>query len=293
MYKETGIERLGKYSTISLGVILVMSLVLVQPLQALAEEIRIELTPRLHEDVTSGDISGQTIPEFECGFLIDFDLDDHTSKLTRLAGEPTIYPDGISQNTVRNGNIIKTVHAEKEVYGCFLNQGDIPVIVERTIIAEIYEDIGTKSIIQKQALVLTCIKDEDTATVIDCESEPVPTDVVPTGSDCFEEISTTHPQEMNSVNKGKIVKTIESQKEVFVCALPDLARHNTGGAVKKVDVVTFTDIWEDLGILPDNPIVKKEFLVFRCVTVIGSNLGTDDQVVPASVESCQFSTIQD
>jgi|GEM_PF-2449420 len=184
--------------------------------------------------------------------------------------------DPISMNTVRNSGIAKTIHAEKQIFSCFLEQGDIPVIVDITIVAEIYEDMNTQSIIKKDALALTCIKIATSASVLECESSPVTSDVAPV-KNCSEE-SIEHPQEMNTVNKGSTVKTIESQKEVFLCNLD-----NKGVFDKKVDLVLFTEIWENLNKLPDDPIVKKTFLSFRCVVNLDE----------AEVESCKFSDITD
>ena len=245
--------------------------------------------------------------------------------------------DAISMTTVRNGNIVKTIHAEKEIFQCATAQGSLPVTVDITVFGEVYEDISTKSIISKNAFVVTCMKDGGGAQVIGCESAPIPTGPVPVRNcaeaaspivtivfepteDIVAEIAiplaVEHPQEMNTVNKGNIVKTVESQKEIFTCNLDFLTEGTNDFVIdvgsflvifpepeKKVDVVTFTDIWEDLGLLPNDPVVKKEFLVFRCVVgliVDADGDGTRIAPVPfaldledfvASVESCQFSTI--
>ncbi|MGH9922872.1 MAG: hypothetical protein ACRD38_08985, partial [Nitrososphaerales archaeon] len=184
--------------------------------------------------------------------------------------------DPISMNTVRSNAIAKTIHAEKQIFSCFLEQGDIPVIVDVTIIADVYEDMNTQSIIKKDALALTCVKDPTGVTVIECESAVITADPVPVRN-CSEEFI-EHPQEMNTVNKGSIVKTIEAQKEVFLC---DLDKNKIDD--KKVDLVLFTEIWENLNKLPDNPVVKKSFLSFRCVV----------NVDEAEVESCKYTNIQD
>jgi hypothetical protein len=81
------------------------------------------------------------------------------------------------------------------------------------------------------------------------------------------------PQEMNTVIKGSVVKTIEAQKEIFLCDLDNDSRHE-----KKVDLVLFTDIWENLNRLPGNTVVQESSLSFRCV------VNTDE----AEVESCTF-----
>ncbi|MGH9922392.1 MAG: thrombospondin type 3 repeat-containing protein, partial [Nitrososphaerales archaeon] len=187
-----------------------------------------------------------------------------------LAQQPE---DPISMNTVRSGNIAKTIHAEKQIFGCQLEQGNLLVTLDVTIFAEIYESMNTQSIASKQVLVITCMKNSH--TLIGCIDEIPSTDVAPVRN-CTEE-PIGHPQEMNTVNKGKIVKTVEAQKEVFRC---DFGNTNASDD-KKVDLVVFTEIWEDLSKIPNNPVVKKAFESFRCVTSIDT----------AKVESCQFAPI--
>ena len=266
------------------------ALVLVQPIQAAAEEIRIEIEPQRGSSADVNIASG--VFDFNCRVFTLF-----PGRTDMGVYVESVVPDGISQNTIRNGNIIKTIHAEKvHHHNCVLEQGDIPVVVDVTIIGEIYEDVRIKSIISKQALVVTCVKDAATAVALWCKSETPPTATVPVGNRCFEVVGNFdspffpnpgpgnlgHRQEMDTVNKGSIVKTVESQKEVFLCFLPD--------SQKLVDLVVFTEIWEDL----DQPdAVIKEFLAFRCVTALRLDAGTEDETRPAKVESCQFITIQD
>jgi hypothetical protein len=177
--------------------------------------------------------------------------------------------------------VAKTTHAEKQVFLCFLAQGDLPVFVEVTIIAEIYENMTSKSIIRKQAEVITCMRAAATfdiprpAQVIACRSDnDIPTDTVPTGTDC---VSNGPIRNQDSVSKGAIVKTIEAQKFIYLC---DFDNDIQNGFQKKVDDVIFTEIWEDLSSL-DDPVVKKAFETFRCVTSIDT----------AKVESCQFAEV--
>jgi len=121
---------------------------------------------------------------------------------------PIIIEDPISMNTVRSGDIVKTVHAEKEVNECLLNQGGIEITVEVTTYIELYENILTKEVISASALAVTCITEPSLgvpggATVIDCESYDVPSTPVPVGSNCNEvgDEFITHPQEMQTVNR--------------------------------------------------------------------------------------------
>ena len=191
---------------------------------------------------------------------------------------------GTTMDTVLGlkNKVAKTTHSEKQVFLCFLKQGGLPVFVEVTIIAEIYENMTSKSIIRKQAEVITCIRSAATfdipgpAQVIACRSDSdIPSDIVPTGTDC---VSTGVLRNQDSVSKGATVKTIEAQKFIYLC---DFDNDIQNGFFKKVDDVIFTEIWEDLKLLPNDPVVKKTFEEFRCVI----NLFT------AEVESCRFSTV--
>ncbi len=245
--------RLTKYSTMGLSAMLVMALVLVQPTMQTAYAVGIE-----------------GLPAYDDCFLLD------------------AFEDPISMNTVRNKDIVKTIHAEKEVFGCELEQGNLEIIVDLTTYLEVYENITAKEVIATNAIATTCLKEpgfqsSGGATVIDCESYEVSTSPVFVGSDCIEDndIIPTHPQEMNTVTKGKIAKTIEAQKEVFSC--DDIGNSNTD---KKVDIVLFTSIYEDLNTLETTSV---QFLSARCV-VIHRDFGDDLQ--DAFVESCIFTQIK-
>lgn len=189
--------------------------------------------------------------------------------------------DPIDMNTVvakSNGqSIAKTIHAEKILFDCAIDQGTIPVIADVTIIAEIFENMDTQEIIKKQAMIITCLKEPTTVFVVSCSSD-VPTDSTPIVENCSEE-PVPHPQEVNTVTKGKIVKTIDAQKEIFLCRLgPEQ------DVWKKVDVVLFTEIWEDVSKLPLNPIIKITIESMRCVLDLSTETPT--------LESCDFKTIK-
>lgn len=207
---------------------------------------------------------------------------------------PIIIEDPISMNTVRSGNVVKTVHAEKEVNECLQDQGGIEITVEVTTYIELYENIVTKEVISASALAVTCITEPSLgvpggATVIDCESYDIPSTPVPVGSNCQEDTSgtkITHPQEMNTVNKGNIAKTMEAQKEVFFCFL------NENDVFKKVDLILFTEIYEDL---TTQTVTDVQFHSMRCVVLVSNDrfqpFDPDDDIRDQTVESCQFSTI--
>ncbi|MGH9876617.1 MAG: hypothetical protein ACRD5H_03190 [Nitrososphaerales archaeon] len=187
------------------------------------------------------------------------------------------YEDPISMNTVRNKDIVKTIHAEKEVFDCDLNQGGLSVIVDLTTYLEVYENITSQEVIATNAISTTCLKDEATATVIDCESNDVPTSPVHVNN-CTEDLGITHPQEMNTVVKGKLAKTVEAQKEVFYCTLSDTT-------FKKVDIVLFTEIYEDLNTQTTTSV---QFLSARCVILENDH---SDDLQDAEVETCLFDEI--
>ncbi|MGH9877589.1 MAG: hypothetical protein ACRD5H_08120 [Nitrososphaerales archaeon] len=242
-----------KYLAISAAALLVTAFVMVQPAMQTAYAVGIE-----------------GLPAYD-----DCDLEDSPE-------------DPISMNTVRSGSIVKTIHAEKEIFECFLDQGNLPVIVDVTTYLEIYENIDDREVIETNAVATTCIKDAFTATVIDCESYKVSTSPVFVGSNCGEETEITHPQEMNTVTKGKIAKTIEAQKEVFECELPDNCDEEVDCVDKKVDIVLFTEIYEDLN---TQEVLEVKFLSARCV-VLDNDSNTSGDLQDAFVESCIFDEIE-
>jgi len=202
-----------------------------------------------------------------------------------VSDENEVFPDdGISMNTVRNKDIVKTIHAEKEIFHCYLVQGNLPVIVDVTTYLEVYENITAQEVIETNAFSTTCLKDGPydgvTATVIDCESADISTSPVFVGSEC-EEMDVKFPQEMNTVTKGKIAKTVESQKEVFYCN--DIGNTQTD---KKVDIVLFTEIYEDLNTQETTSV---QFLSARCVVLVTDD---DGDLQDAFVESCIFTEIE-
>ncbi|MFY3740936.1 MAG: hypothetical protein HMLIMOIP_001381 [Candidatus Nitrosomirales archaeon] len=243
---ETKAKRLTKYSTMGLSAMLVMAFVLVQPTMQTAYAVGIEGLPS-YDDCGDRNLSS---PE-----------------------------DPISMNTVRNKDIVKTIHAEKEIFDCRLTQGNLLVIVDLTTYLEVYENITAQEVIETNAISTTCIKDALTATVIDCESKHISTSPVFVGSNCREAVpGPSHTQEMNTVNKGKLAKTVEAQKEVFYC-------FPSGSTLKKVDIVLFTEIYEDLNTQTTFPV---QFLSARCVVLAYDN----DDLQDASVESCIFTEIE-
>ncbi|MGH9922274.1 MAG: hypothetical protein ACRD38_05940, partial [Nitrososphaerales archaeon] len=89
-----------------------------------------------------------------------------------------------------------------------------------------------------------------------------------------------HPQEINTVKRGNIVKTIEVQKEVFVCDTDDInppsipsLPNNPDSDDRKVSVVIFTEIWEDLSLLPGDTVTQVTFEAFICQLFMNSESG--------------------
>ena len=187
--------------------------------------------------------------------------------------------DPITMSSVRNGHIVKTIHSEKEVFDCNLGQGNSDVVVDVTTYIEIYENITAREILETHFVVTTCLKDPDLAQLIDCESYEPDNSIVPTGTGCEEAILDA-PQETNTINKGKIAKTIDAQKEVFIC---DFDPTNTD-VVKKVDIVIFAEVYEDLS---TQTTTEVQFHAARCVILITD----DDSEQDARVEGCVFTDI--
>jgi len=265
------------YMAVSAAAILVTAFVLVQPMQA-----RSEVTFEGIQDLTN------------CFLKTHPDLTERIE-----------IADPISMNTIvgkANGDkMAKTIHAEKEIFECRTVQGNIAVIVDVTTYAELYENMTltngepAEDPIFTQVQVVTCVKLEDEARLVGCEeSRPSTNDQIV--QNCIEQ-PIEHPQEMNTVNKGNgngLIKTVEAQKEIFLC---DLDGDSSGGSCgiglpgsnqacrdddKKVDVIIFTEIWENLVSLdstPTDPTIAKDIISLRCIVKIAS----------AQVEFCEFS----
>ncbi|MEM2760583.1 MAG: S8 family peptidase [Nitrososphaerales archaeon] len=196
----------------------------------------------------------------------------------------TNFEDPISMNAIASTKggipIGKIVHSEKQVFNCELEQGNVPVIADVTIMVEVYHDMSTRSIVRNQAEVITCLKNLGDLSVIGCKARVPPKDPIVT-QNCVEMNDITHKQEMSTIvspTDSSVVKTVEAQKEVFNCTFGTLETTDD----KKVDVIIFTSIWEDLDKLNGNTIVKRNIRAITCVVSVDK----------AIVESCKFSTVQ-
>jgi len=264
---ETNVKRLRKYSGIALGIVLVTAFVLVQPTM----------------QTSYAQVSDEGAPAFEnCDFYGEDQPDDP-----------------LGMNTVRVNSIAKTIIVEKEKFRCDTVQGNIDLIVDVTSVAEILENMTSKTIISKQAHVITCAKldvryqeyeDDDSdngdGSVLGCDVYVPETDFVPV-SNCWEQ-EIDEPQEVNTVNKGNTVKTIIAQKELFICIFDQRAAcWDTCGKGwfdeddKKVEQYIIEEIWENLSLAPSDTVVQQNVESLRCTILI-----TD-----AFVESCQFKDV--
>ena len=244
---DAKLRKQPKYWAISMAAIIATAFVLVQPAM----------------QSSYADLSSETLP-----------IGGYDDCSVRTAPE-----DPISMNTVKKGDVAKTIHAEKEIFDCFTGQGNLPVIVDVTTYIELFHNITSGELLEDAAFATTCLKDNSTGTLIDCEAYDVPTSLVPVGSHCGEVTDITHPQEMTTVNKGNNVLTVEAQKEVFSCSFTD-------GTEKKVDLVIFTSISEDIrdqGVDASPGSDAFQFLEARCVVVVTSSSGQDGKV-----EGCTF-----
>ena len=200
----------------------------------------------------------------------------------------------VSMDTVRSKEVILTTHSEKEIFECFTVQGHIEVLIEVTLVAQIYENVTTKDIIRKQVEVINCIREPSQAKTYGCEVDSPDTTVTPVRNCVADEIR----KNQNSISKGSLVKTIEAQKMVYLCDLDGFERDENGQPIKcennqhdtqiacfdpekKVDEVIFAETWKNLNNLPNDPIVKTSFESLRCVVKLDT----------AVVESCIFTNL--
>jgi len=260
---EGKIRKQPKYWAITAAAIMLTAFVLVQPMQNSQADVVSTVNPdEIYKckvrvkDFRYGDSGGITP-----GIRVDSGRD---------------LEDGIVMNTVKANGIAKTIHAEKQIYDCEIRQGNIPVIVDVTIIGEIFEDLNTKKILEQHAEVITCIKTEFNGELVNCYTTIPEGSVVLSG--CVEQ-DLRHPMEMNTVNKGATVKTVKAEKEIFLCDLDPTTQVNDGPS-KKVDLVIFVDIWENA---TTQEVTKREVFSFKCVAIIEF----------ADVEACDFSTSDD
>jgi len=248
-----------KYSAITLGIVLATAFVLVQPtMQASYAQVGAEGAPNY----------------FDCRLFFGDQLSDP-----------------FEMNTVRVQDIAKTIIAEKEIFRCQTEQGNIDVLVDVTVVAEILENMTNKNIISKQAHVIYCVKlapigqtingPNGDGTLLGCDTDIPNADFVPV-TDCTSFGLHDEMQEMNTVNKLKTVKTIIAQKELLYCTFGNGGQPTLPDSDdKKVEQYTIEEIWENLNLAPADTVVQQSVESLRCTTL----------VTEAFVESCQFTSV--
>jgi hypothetical protein len=152
--------------------------------------------------------------------------------------------DPVDMNTIVFKTMVKTVHVEKEVYSnC---QGIVPSILDVSTYTEIREDLSSfPTVVPKVSFeVITCSKNIVIGSVDKCR-QLVPSIMIPSVSSCSQR-DVAFPIEMNTITSPDgIVKTIESQKEVFSCKVTGAAPVGFGSTAIK-EVTIFTEIFEDI-----------------------------------------------
>ncbi|MGH9922832.1 MAG: hypothetical protein ACRD38_08785, partial [Nitrososphaerales archaeon] len=291
---------------------LVTAFVLVQPMQAKSQEVIFEGIPDFNQCFlkTHPDLPRNTNPNPDFGNR-SVNITDPISMNTVVAKT--------SGNGNGATKVAKTVHAEKELFECRTIQGSIPVIVDVTTYVELYSNMSfngeppLEDLIDPVVEVITCVKVESEARFIGCEERTDQLDGVGIIVQNCKEDPIDEPQEMNTVAAASInggnsngragnVLTVEAQKEIFLCDLdgataPDSSECNNGLGLpnfgagtdtvcrdddKKVDVIIFTKIWENVNALaedpPGDPVLAKDILSLTCLVKIDTAL----------VEECEF-----
>lgn len=298
------------YMAISAAAILVTAFVLVQPMQAKSQEVIFEGIPDFNQCFL------KTHPDLPSNTNTDF-----SSKNVNITDPISMNTVVAKTNGQGNGatKVAKTVHAEKELFECRTIQGNIPVIVDVTTYVELYSNMSfngeppLEDLIDPVVEVITCVKVESEARLVGCDEREDQLDGVGIIVQNCKEDPIEAPQEMNTVaaasinganNNGRAgnVLTVEAQKEIFLCDLDGATDPDNTGCLgslgipnfgpgdnimcrdddKKVDVIVFTKIWENVNALandpPDNPVLAKDILSLTCLVKIDTAL----------VEECEF-----
>jgi hypothetical protein len=152
--------------------------------------------------------------------------------------------DPLDMNTIIFKTIAKTIHVEKEVYSnC---QGIVPSNLDVSTFTEIIENLSSfPTIVPKVSFeVITCSKNIVVGSAGRCE-QVKPSNTMPSVSSC-REVNVGFPIEMNTVTSPNgIVKTVQSEKEVFNCKVTGGTPPGFGSTAIK-EVTIFTEIFEDL-----------------------------------------------
>ncbi len=153
--------------------------------------------------------------------------------------------DPVDMNTIIFKDIAKTIHVEKEILNCKIQTGG-SVLAMISIFTELFENVKTQSSLNKTVEAVTCIKAYN-GTVLWCQSKNIPiTNEYPLSAiNCDPQNlkiqNQPSPIEMETVvGPNGIVKTVEAEKEVFLCDLKQ------GAPTKSLDVIIFTELFENM-----------------------------------------------
>jgi hypothetical protein len=163
---------------------------------------------------------------------------------TLSQAQPT---DPVDMNTVIFKTIAKTVHVEKEIYiNC---RGIVPTVLDVSTYTELKEDLASfPRVIPKVSFeVIACNKIIPFGSPVGCKQMvPSTTNLLPNASAC-KQVNIAFPIEMNTITSPNgIVKTVESEKEAFICKVTGNVPPGFGSMAMK-EVTIFTEIFEDVG----------------------------------------------
>jgi len=151
--------------------------------------------------------------------------------------------DPVDMNTVVFNDTAKTIHVEKQIFACKTKNG-ASVIALVSIYTEVFENMRSLKSLNKVVEAVTCVKGYN-GTVSYCKSKSIPlvNNLVYLNCDpkVLRALPLSLPLEMETVVSSQgIAKTVESEKEVFLCDF----KQNI--PTKLLDVNLFTEIFEDM-----------------------------------------------
>ncbi len=231
-------KKQAKYLTIAVSISIVTALILLQPAQ-----VHTAPPPTRNPDVNSDtDHWGMSSADD----TLQSNLVQMNS-VTNCVLDPELQaPEPIDMNTVNVKGIAKTIHVEKEVFSCLI--GAKQVVVDVTIYTELIENIRSHEATNMKFEVVTCVKYDK--GVLGCKTE-TPSRSAEVSEMTCELIPATLPLAMNTVVDGRIVKTIEAEKEVFECDF------NNDVPTTILDVTIFSEIFEEVKNRSQEVIAKK------------------------------------
>lgn len=170
------------------------------------------------------------------------------------------YVNPIAMNTVIAGAAVKTIHVEKKTFECA--QG----LFDQDIYLIIYEDTPGSGGEADRVLppnVVTCAKN-NTGDVLGCEERsPYTYRYTPISGPC-QQVSLTWPLQMNTaVAPNGVIKTVETQDEVFGCPTIVSPRFLK-------DVTIFTVVSDAIGPPPLQPYDEARFHAITCTEVVAN-----------------------